>query len=178
MKYAFIRQQRSRYSLQSLRRVLHDSRSGYYDWLRRAPSPRTRSDDALLGHIRTVHRQHRQAYGAKKTWRYVNAIGIPCGQHRGARLRKRAGLRLNANAAFTTHAPTESGWATIRTCIGSLKLNNCRHKRQNNKDKGQTTFFNNKIALAHINRGLISLKKRSVDVQVRQPDWSVGLVKL
>lgn len=100
MKYAFIQEQRSRYSLQSLRRVLHVSRSGYYDWLGRAPSLRTRSDDALLGHIRAVHSQHRQAYGAEKTWHYLNAIGIPCGKHRVARLRKQAGIEAQRKRRF------------------------------------------------------------------------------
>lgn len=100
MKYAFIQQNRSRYSLQSLGRVLHVSRSGYYDWLGRVPSPRTQANDVLLGHIRTVHRQHRQAYGAKKTWLYLNAIDIPCGKHRVARLRKQAGIEAQRKRRF------------------------------------------------------------------------------
>lgn len=59
-----------------------------------------RSDESLLGHIRAVHRQHRQAYGAKKTWRYLNAIGIPCGKHRVARLRKQAGIEAQRKRRF------------------------------------------------------------------------------
>ena len=59
-----------------------------------------RSDESLLGHIRGVHRQHRQAYGAKKTWRYLNAIGIPCGKHRVARLRKQAGIEAQRKRRF------------------------------------------------------------------------------
>jgi len=54
----------------------------------------------LLGHIRTVHRQHRQAYGAKKTWRHLNAIDIPCGKHRVARLRKQAGIEAQRKRRF------------------------------------------------------------------------------
>lgn len=100
MKYAFIQRHRSRYSLQSLRRVLHVSRSGYYDWLGRAPSARTQANDGLLGHIRAVHMQHRQAYGALKTWRYLNAIDIPCGKHRVARLRKQAGIEAQRKRRF------------------------------------------------------------------------------
>lgn len=100
MKYAFIQRHRSRYSLQSLSRVLHVSRSGYYDWLGRAPSPRTQANNALLGHIRIAHRQHRQAYGAFKTWRYLNALGIPCGKHRVARLRKQAGIEAQRKRRF------------------------------------------------------------------------------
>lgn len=100
MKYAFIRQHRARYSLQSLSKVLHVSRSGYYDWLGRAPSPRAQANQALLGHIRTAHIKHRHAYGANKTWRYLNSIGIPCGKHRVARLRKQAGIEAQRKRRF------------------------------------------------------------------------------
>jgi putative transposase len=100
VKYAFIRQHRARHSLQSLLKVLSVSRSGYYDWLGHAPSARTRANHVLLEHIRTVHRQHRQAYGAFKTWQHLNAHGIACGKHRVARLRKQAGIEAQRKRRF------------------------------------------------------------------------------
>jgi putative transposase len=100
VKYAFIRQHRERYSLKALSKVLHISRSGYYDWLKRAPSVRAQANNALLEHIRTVHRQHRRAYGALKTWRYLNSAGIACGKHRVARLRKQAGIEAQRKRRF------------------------------------------------------------------------------
>jgi putative transposase len=100
VKYAFIRQHRERYSLQSLSNVLHVSRSGYYDWLHRAPSTRTQANNALLGHIHAAHIKHRQAYGALKTWRYLNSAGIACGKHRVARLRKQAGIEAQRKRRF------------------------------------------------------------------------------
>lgn len=100
MKYAFIRQHRARQSLQSLSKVLQVSRSGYYDWLGRAPSARAQANHELLSHIRTVHAQHRQAYGALKTWRHLNTNGIACGKHRVARLRKQAGIEAQRKRRF------------------------------------------------------------------------------
>ena len=100
MKYAFIQQHRERYSLQSLSKVLRVSRSGYYDWLGRAPSARTQANNALLGHIRTAHIKHRHAYGALKTWLYLNSAGIACGKHRVARLRKQAGIEAQRKRRF------------------------------------------------------------------------------
>ena len=100
MKYAFIQQHSQRYSLQSLSKVLQVSRSGYYDWRRRVPSKRTQANSELLEHIRTVHRRYRQAYGAVKTWRYLNSIGIGCGKHRVARLRKLAGIEAQRKRRF------------------------------------------------------------------------------
>ena len=100
MKYAFIQEQGKCFSIQTLSRVLQVSRSGYYGWLGRTPSKRTRANHALLAHIRAVHTQHRQAYGAVKTWRYLNSIGIECGKHRVARLRKLAGIEAQRKRRF------------------------------------------------------------------------------
>ena len=100
MKYAFIQQHSQRYSTQSLSKALQVSRSGYYDWLGRIPSPRVSANSILLTHIRAVHCQHRQAYGALKTWRHLNAVGIVCGKHRVARLRKLAGIEAQRKRRF------------------------------------------------------------------------------
>jgi transposase InsO family protein len=100
VKYAFIQQHKERYGVQALSNVLQVSRSGYYDWLGRAPSARAQANHALLEHIRTAHRKHRQAYGALKTWRYLNSVGIICGKHRVARLRKRAGIEAQRKRRF------------------------------------------------------------------------------
>jgi len=100
VKYAFIQQHKQRYYTRSLSRVLQVSRSGYYDWLGRPPSARTCANEVLLEHIRTAHYQHRQAYGALKTWHHLNAVGIVCGKHRVARLRKLAGLEAQRKRRF------------------------------------------------------------------------------
>lgn len=100
MKYAFIQQHSQRHSLQTLSRMLQISRSGYYAWLKRAPSARAQANNELLEHIRTAHCKHRQAYGAHKTWRYLNSVGIACGKHRVARLRKLAGIEAQRKRRF------------------------------------------------------------------------------
>jgi hypothetical protein len=88
VKYAFIRAQQGRHALDRLCRLLGVSRSGYHAWRDRAPRERASSDARLIAHIQRVHREHRQAYGAVKTWRALNAQGIACGKHRVARLRR------------------------------------------------------------------------------------------
>ena len=83
-------------------RVLQISRSAYYAWLKHAPkrNQRRQTDDTLLQHIRTVHSQYRQAYGALKTWRYLNKIGIVCGKHRVAKLRQEADIEAKRKTRF------------------------------------------------------------------------------
>ncbi len=91
---------RQQHSLQTLVRVLHISRSGYYEWLNRKPSQRAQANAKLLEAIQNVHTRYRQAYGAIKTWRHLNNSGIPCGKHRVARLRREAGIEAKRKARF------------------------------------------------------------------------------
>lgn len=79
--------------------VLGVSRSGYYEWLGRSPT-RPARDQALLGHIRRVHADAKEAYGAKKTWLELKAQGIACGKHRVARLRRSEGIEARRKRRF------------------------------------------------------------------------------
>jgi len=72
--------------------VLQVSRSGFYAWQHRAVSPRARANQALMERMRILHRQTREAYGARKMWQLLNRDGLVCGRHRVARLRRLAGI--------------------------------------------------------------------------------------
>lgn len=100
MKYAFIRSQEGRFALRTLCRVLHVSRSGYYEWRERPPSVRARTDAQLLVEIGRVHEAHLQAYGALKTWRALKVQGIACGKHRVAVGSKRRGQVLKYQFSY------------------------------------------------------------------------------
>lgn len=54
----------------------------------------------LLAAIEHTHRAYRQAYGAQKTWRVLNANGVVCGKHRVARLRRQAGIEALRKQRF------------------------------------------------------------------------------
>lgn len=92
MTYAFIRDKGRPFKLSRLCAALGVSRSGYYEWLGRPESRRAAADRQLLGHIRALHRQSREAYGAYKTWRVLRAREIAGGKHRVARLRRQNGI--------------------------------------------------------------------------------------
>lgn len=100
MKYGFIAQHRRQFHLSAMCRVLHVSRSGFYEWQGRKPSARTIANRQLIGDIRRMHEQSRQAYGAVKTWVALNQAGIACGKHRVARLRSEAGIEAQRKQRF------------------------------------------------------------------------------
>lgn len=100
MKYAFIRQHEDEFSIVRMCKVMQVSRSGYYAWRERPEGAEEPRNKELLQHIHRVHRQSRQAYGAKKTWLELNEQGISCGKHSVARLRKQAGIEARRKRRF------------------------------------------------------------------------------
>ena len=100
MKYGFIERHDQEFSVQRMCEVLAVSRSGYYEWRNQSGNAKYDRDQALLEHIRLVHQQTREAYGAKKTWLTLNDQGIACGKHRVARLRKLAGIEARRKRRF------------------------------------------------------------------------------
>lgn len=74
--------------------VLEVSRSGYYDWRRRQPSPRQRDDERVAELIRSAHRASGGVYGSPRVHAdliddYDEAIGL----NRVARLMSQLGLQ-------------------------------------------------------------------------------------
>ncbi len=92
-RFRFIVAEKAHYPVARLCRVLQVSRSGFYAWLGRQPSPRVRADVALTVQIQTIHRESRGTYGAPRVHaELADAHGIHCGRKRVARLMRAAGL--------------------------------------------------------------------------------------
>ena len=105
-RFRFIATEKAHHPVALLCRVLHVSRSGFYAWLGREPSARTRSDAALTEQIRVIHRESRGTYGAPRVHaELADAHGVRCGRKRVARLMCAAGLAgvCRRRTARTTH---------------------------------------------------------------------------
>lgn len=99
-RYRFIAEQRTVYPVRRLCAVLHVSVSGFYDWLKRAPRPRSRANEALAGRIRAVHETSRQTYGYLRVHAELRAQGERVGKHRVARLMAQLGLVTKGRRRF------------------------------------------------------------------------------
>lgn len=100
MRYAFIKAEAVHHAITRLCRVMNVSRSGYYGWRGRGSSLRAADDERLLGHLRALHAESRQAYGALKTWRVLQGQGVVGGKHRIARLRRDHGIEAKRKRRF------------------------------------------------------------------------------
>jgi putative transposase len=85
--------QQNRFAITAMSRVLEVSRSGYYGWADRQPSPRTREDAELAECIKSIHEQSRGTYGAPRIHAELSASGRHIGRKRVARLMRENGLR-------------------------------------------------------------------------------------
>jgi putative transposase len=74
-------------------RVLEVSTSGYYAWLKRAPSMWEREDAVLTDRILWIHLRSRGTYGAPRVHAELADEGVHVGRKRVARLMRAAGLR-------------------------------------------------------------------------------------
>jgi putative transposase len=74
-------------------RVLGVSASGYYAWVKRAPSPRTLEDAVLTERIRAIHLASDGNYGSPNIHAELRDEGTRIGRKRVARLMRHAGIR-------------------------------------------------------------------------------------
>ena len=92
MKYAFIQKQRNSYTLARLCQTFDISRSGYYDWLRRAPSQHQLEDARLTVKIKDSHKNSRECYGSRRIQDDLRDDGDAVSKARVLRLMKQEGL--------------------------------------------------------------------------------------
>jgi putative transposase len=64
MRYAFIRNHQEAFPVGLMCQVLGVGTSGFYAWLKRPESLRSRENRRLLVEIKAVHQRSRQTYGA------------------------------------------------------------------------------------------------------------------
>ena len=93
MKFFFIAKHRGIWPAGWLCGALGVSRGGFYAWLTRPRSARSRSDEELSAKVKTSFVASDRTYGARRVWHDLLADGVSCGRHRIERLMRQAALR-------------------------------------------------------------------------------------
>jgi len=94
--FAFVEQERDRFSVDWLCRKLGVSRAGYYAWRTRKPSRRSREDEALSRRIEALHGASHGTYGSPRIHALLRRAGTRVSRKRVVRLMRRRGLRARA----------------------------------------------------------------------------------
>ncbi len=110
MRFAFIRRHTVEFPVDVMCAVLEVSTSGYYAWLHRPESLRSRDDRRLLLEIRAIHRQSRRRYGSPRLHRELRQRGYACGRHRVARLMRQDGLKGTYRRKFRVTTNSKHRW--------------------------------------------------------------------
>jgi len=100
MKYKFIKENHSEFSVMEMCQILKVSRSGYYCWCRRGKSKRALESDYILTNIRNEYDRSRQLYGSPKIHFELNKKGILCSRPRVARIMKANGIKSITKKKF------------------------------------------------------------------------------
>jgi len=93
LKYQFVARNQGKYPVSRICGLLGISRSSYYAWKKRKPSQREHNNQALLDHIRRIHKMYRKAYGSPRVWAQLKKQGYKCNRKTVARLMRKDGLR-------------------------------------------------------------------------------------
>lgn len=100
MRFAFIRDHRRVWPVGVTCRVLGVARSGFYAWLRRAPSARRRHREELAVKIHAIHQENRRVYGSPRVHRVLTARGESVCENTVASIMREHGVRAKDKAKF------------------------------------------------------------------------------
>jgi putative transposase len=93
VKFEFVAKHRVAWPVNLMCEALGVSRSGFYAWLVRPRSRRSREDEVLGTHVRQSFVGSDRTYGSRRVWHDVLALGHRCGLHRVERLMREQALR-------------------------------------------------------------------------------------
>jgi putative transposase len=101
MKFAFIKEHLSaKFSMDVVCDVLEVSRSGYYAWLNRPQSKRSRRRQELAWKIQTVYQENRRVYGSPRVFEALRARGERVCENTVADIMKEREIRAKTKKKF------------------------------------------------------------------------------
>jgi transposase InsO family protein len=109
VKYAWIHQQHTAFTVRHMCQLLAVSRSGDYEWLHRSPRAQADIDQQLQNKVQHYFAQGRGTYGTRRIKYLLVKEGLVVSRRRIGRLLTQAGLRCKTRRKFK--APTAAGQA-------------------------------------------------------------------
>ncbi len=100
MRFAFIDAEKASFHITLMCRVLGVASSGYYAWLARKPSNRSRDNELLKVNVRAIHERSRQRYGSPRVHRELVRSGHRVSKKRVERLMREDGLKARPKRRF------------------------------------------------------------------------------
>ncbi len=81
-------------------KVLNVLPSGFYAWLKRPESPRSKENRRLEAKIRVFFKANREVYGAPRIHAELADVGESCSKNRVARIMRKASIKAKTKRKF------------------------------------------------------------------------------
>ena len=101
MKFAFVKDHRVSWPVVAMCRVLRVSRSGFFAWLKRPASQRSKRQAELVKKIRIAHQENRELYGSPRVHRALLIDGQSVSRNTVARLMRQEKIRVGSAGSDT-----------------------------------------------------------------------------
>jgi len=137
VRYTFIHDHRDAYSVTRLCGVMKVSCRGFYDWVKRPNSKRTRENQQLLEGIRAIFGENKQVYGAPRIHKELVDKGFSCSLNRVARLMRAADIVPKTVRKFRITTDSRQS----KKPAGNLLDRNFATKRCNEKWVADVTYI-------------------------------------
>lgn len=100
MKFKFVSANREAFKVGRMCNILNVSRTGFYAWLKRPESPRSRQNRYFEQKIREIHEASNRIYGAPKIYEDLKDQGENCSKNRVARIMRNVGIKSKTKRKF------------------------------------------------------------------------------
>lgn len=100
MKYRMIQQNSSHFKVSKMCQTMEVSRSGYYAFLKRPESKRTKRQKYILEKIRIIHKESHEIYGSPNITVELNNSGISVSRGMVSRLMRQNGIKSRVKRKY------------------------------------------------------------------------------
>ena len=111
MKYAWMHEQHTAFSVRRMCQLLEVSPSGYYEWRGRPPRTAGEAEQQVQVRVQHYFTQGRGTYGTRRIKHLLAQEGLQVSRRRIGRMLAEAGLRCKTRRKFK--APTAAGQAQM-----------------------------------------------------------------
>ncbi len=117
MRYQWVKEHKSTYSVALMCRVLQVSNSGYYQWLTGKPSLSLQKREKIAEAVVFSHEQSNGIYGYRKVQQDLIEEDIPCCEETVRRVMKEVGIRSRIKRKFVVTTNSEHSYSVADNVV-------------------------------------------------------------
>ena len=118
MKFRFIDAEKANFPIDFMCRHLEVSRSGFYAFIKRPPSPRAIDEAKLVEEVKSVHNESRCTYGAPRVQAALKGRGRATSRKRVARVMRENGLAGRIRKRFRRTTDSNHAFPIAENVLG------------------------------------------------------------